>query len=89
MPSLLRIIIQILIPPALINRRPDNNARMVTVPLNDLRPLIVKPVNILVAKLVCISNLSPHQEPQSISPVEESRVFDLLVLAAPVQPDVL
>ena len=70
---------------ALVHRHPRDDARMTAITRHRLLPFGREPALSLGRVLVKARHLLPHQEAESVRPVEPARVFDLLVLASAVE----
>jgi len=62
--------------PAFVNRHPDDDARVVIVALDGRLLLGGQATYGRIAESVGIGHLTPHEQPQPVSPVQIARVFD-------------
>ena len=83
--ALLDAILQRGIAPALVDRCPSDDACVIDVALDSFHPLGVESLDVFLVEFVGIGHLRPDEVSQSVRPVEEDGVFDLLVLAASVE----
>ena len=75
--------------PAFINRNPGDNARMIIIPLHNLRPVFQSAIHSFPVIHGGGCTLTPYQKAQLVRPVQKSGFFYLLVLPAAVKPHCL
>src|ERR1035437_8683111 len=76
-------------PPALIDRYPNNDGGMVVVLLDYILPLLREAMDVQAVEGMSVGHLTPHDQAQLVSPIEPPRVLYLLMLSNPVQPEAL
>ena len=85
MVPVIRIVVQFAVSPALVYQRPGHDARVVYIPFDGFRPLLVEAAGHFSAKVVGTRHLAPDEETQAIRPVVEHRRFDLLMFTAAIE----
>ena len=80
-----RIMVELAVAPALVHQSPCDHTRVIDISLESFRPFLVEASGHFVIELIATGHLSPYKEAQAISPVVETRVFDLLMLATPIE----
>ena len=82
---LLAAVAQVRRPPALVDRDPHHDRRVVDVALQHFEPLAREPRDVLVVVQVGVGHLARDEIAQLVGPVEEARILHLLVLARAVE----
>ena len=62
MVSVIRIMLQLTVSPALIDQRPGHDARVVDVPLDRFRPFLIEAAGHLASKIIRARHLAPDEE---------------------------
>src|SRR5206468_1796671 len=73
--------------PRFVERDPRDDARMADVALYRGEPLGRQSADGLAREAIRAGHFLPHQQPEHVGPVEEARIFDLLVLADAVEAE--
>ena len=89
MVALLDAVLEGGVPPALVDGGPDDDGGVIEVAHDGLGPLLLDAGGVLEVELVGVGHLAPDEVAEAVGPVQEQRVLDLLVLAAPIEPHAL
>ena len=84
-----RLMRQIRHAPAFVDRRPDNDGRMVVIARHHLDPFASHARDGFFVEQVRIGHLGGDQKSHSVRPVQEARIFHFLMLANSIETEFL